>query len=230
MGATWHTKSMFDLETKNYSFAKLLNQQGIETYAVDILGSGPGEKPKFIGDLYDKTLSLLSKVVHTNGIDSIMGYSTGCAFVTDLCKTHLFKKIIFLDPGARVTLDKTCQDNDRYVITKTAVSQALTTNQTAVDDITASYHLSALCAGSELVTAAYPITGQYLKKIYKSQTLQKLLAENKIKTFFTKHSVKPVRDLFQANHVYWPHASHWILLEPYRIQLAHEIEKFLVHE
>lgn len=230
MGATWHTKCMFDLDSQDASFACLLNQQGVETYAVDIFGSGPGIKPDVIGNCYNDTVDYLSYLVEQYNIDNVMGYSTGCAFAAELTKKHKFKKIIFLDPRAKVVLDRKILNNDKYIITKQAVLKSLIDNQTEIDKNTTKDYIDALCQDDQLITAAYPITGQYLKIFDDKEYVDNLLNTNNTKTFFTKQSVEHTRELFAQNSVYWPHASHWILLEPYKKDLAQEVVQFLKHE
>lgn len=227
MGATWHTRCMFDLETREPSFAKLLNQQGISTYAADILGSGPDAKPSTIGNLYQATLDMYSQIIQQHGIDTIMGYSHGCAITSDLVRRHSIKKIIFLDPQARVTLDRVSVNNDKYIISKQSVLKALVNNQTSVDHVTAQDHLRALCSGSEFETASYLVTGQYSKRFEDPEFVSNLLATQRLRTFFTQHSIPHVRFLLQTTATYWPHASHWILLESHRKELAQAVADFV---
>jgi len=230
MGATWHTRCMFDLDTDDASFARLLNQQGIETYAPDIVGTGPGNKNQVIGNGYQQTLDCLDYIVTEFGIDHVMGYSTGCAFVGDLVKKHNFKKIVLLDPQSRSRVNRTLIDNDKYTITKQSVRQALIENSTSVDATTTEHHLNALCAGDTLTTAAWPMLGRYLTVFDSQQYVDNLVNNYQTKTFFTKQSTQEVRQRFGTHGTYWPHISHWVLLEPYRKELAQEISDFLKHE
>ena len=118
MGATWHTKCMFDLDTTQDSFADILHNYGIETYAADIFGSGPGQKPEYIGDLYCKNLDYLSTIIKQFDITNIMGYSSGCAMVRDLASQFKFDSIVMLDPGVRLVMSKQLVNNDKYIISK----------------------------------------------------------------------------------------------------------------
>ncbi|CAB4137967.1 Alpha/beta hydrolase fold-1 [uncultured Caudovirales phage] len=230
MGATWHTRCMFDLDTHDASFAQLLNQQGIETYAPDIVGTGPGRKSHVIGNCYHETLEYLDYIVTKFDIDHVMGYSTGCAFAVDLAKKHNFKKIVLLDPQSKSRVDRQLVDNDKYTITKQSVRQALIENLTSVDSQTTQDHLDALCPGDTLTTAAWPMLGRYLTVFDSQQYVDNLVNNYQVKTFFTKQSTEQVRQRFGCHGTYWPHISHWVLLEPYRKELANEIVEFLKHE
>jgi len=229
MGATWHTRCMFDLQTHEPSFAHLLNQLGIETFAVDILGSGPDEKPEVIGGLYPANREYISQIINEHKIDSVMGYSNGCAIAMDLAKTHQFRRIVFLDPRAQVRVNKVCVNNDKYVITKTAITQALIENQTRVDTQTAQDHIASLCAGPELVTAAWPVMSQCSRMFNDTDQVQNFLQNNSVKSFFTAQSVPAIRELFGEHGVYWPDTSHWLLLEPRRKDLAQAVAEFVVN-
>jgi hypothetical protein len=103
---------MFDLDTTQDSFADILHNYGIETYAADIFGSGPGQKPEYIGDLYCKNLDYLSTIIKQFDITNIMGYSSGCAMVRDLASQFKFDSIVMLDPGVRLVMSKQLVNND----------------------------------------------------------------------------------------------------------------------
>jgi esterase/lipase len=229
MGATWHTKCMFDLETHEPSFAKLLNQQCIETYAVDIIGSGPGLKNTVIGDQYQNTLDLLQYIVEQYKIDHVMGYSTGCVFAVDLLKKYSFKKIILLDPGAQIKISRQVVNDDKYVISKEQVYDILKINEVNVDAWTLADHVNSLSYSDELVTAAWPIAGNYLNKISQKDIVD-LKGNNNVKLFFTKHSLPDMREVFGSQGVFLPHASHWVLIEPGRRELATDVAEFIKYE
>lgn len=230
MGATWHTKCMFDLDTTDASFAKLLNQQGIETYAMDIVGTGPSVKRYVIGNQYQATIDCLSYVIKHYNIDYVMGYSTGCAMVADLTQHHQFKKIVLLDPQSRTQVNRVLVDNDKYIIDKSAVHTALIENNTTVDADTAQDHIAALSHSDQLVTAAWPMLGHYLKRFDDAQYVDRLISKQPTRAFFTKHSLENTRINFEKCGVYWPHISHWALLEPSRKDLANAVVEFLKHE
>ena len=226
MGATWHTKCMFDLDTVEDSFADILHSYGIETYAADIFGSGPANKPKTIGDLYCKNLEYLATVIDQFDIRCVMGYSSGCSIVKDLTQKFNFDSVVLLDPGVRLSMNKQLINNDKFVITKQAVRQALLDNGTTVTKLIANDYIDALTDNNELVTASYPVTGQYLKVFSNKSAVQELYHHN-VKTFFTKNSLEHVKKIFPDNSIYYPEASHWILLEKYRYVLAQDVVNFL---
>jgi len=229
MGATWHTKCMFDLDTREPSFAQLLNQQGIETYAVDIIGSGPGPKNYVVGDCYQDTMNLLCSVIEKYNIDHVMGYSTGCAFAVELSKKYHFKKIVFLDPGAQTKIRRNLVDNDKFVFSKQQIYDMLNENEVSVDAQTLADYVNSLSYTDELVTAAWPVTGNYLKQV-NEQSISELKNNNDIRVFFTKHSLPHMREAVGDQGIFWPHVSHWVLIEPSRKELASAVVEFVKHE
>ena len=229
MGATWHTKCMFDLATREPSFAQLLNQQGIETYAVDIIGSGPGPKDYVVGNRYQDTINLLCSVVEKYNIDHVMGYSTGCAFAIELSKKYHFKKIVFLDPGARTNVPRHLVDNDKYIFSKLQIYDMLDENKVSVDAWTLADHVNSLSYTDELVTAAWPIIGNYLKQV-NEQSITELKNNNDLRIFFTKHSLPHMREAAGDQGMFWPHISHWALIETHRKDLAQAVVEFVKHE
>lgn len=216
---------MFDLDTIEDSFADILQAYGVETYAADLFGSGPGPKPDIIGDRYCDNLEYLSAKIKEFDINCVMGYSSGCTVIKDLATQFAFDSIILLDPAARSKMTKQLVNNDKYIINKSAVAQALVDNETTIDPRIAQDYIDAMTTELELVTASYPV--RYLKDCFTSEVVDKLYQRNNIKTFFTKNSVEQARTLFPADSVYYTNASHWILLELYRYQLAKDVVTFL---
>jgi esterase/lipase len=225
MGATWHTKCMFDLDTVEDSFADILSAQGVETYAVDLFGAGPGIKPDYIGDLYCKNLEYLAEKIKEFNINCIMGYSSGCAVVKDLATQFNFDSIVLLDPGAKLIMSKQLINNDKYIVEKNAIKQALINNNTSIDPLIAKDYIDAVAPDQQLVTASYPVT--HLKDCFDQSTIDTLYQNNNVKTFFTKNSLDHLRKVFPDNSVYYTDASHWVLLEPYRYRLANDVINFL---
>lgn len=216
---------MFDLDTAEDSFADILHNYGIETYAADLVGAGPGPKPDYIGDRYCDNLDYLSDKIKQYNINCVMGYSSGCVVVKDLLTQFKFDSVILLDPASKLKMNKQSVNDDKYVITKLAVGQALIDNGTTVDPTIAQDYIDALTPELELVTAAYPV--KHLKGYFTNTTIAELYQHNNVRTFFTKNSSDLVRPLFPADSVYYADASHWILLEKYRYQLAQDIITFL---
>lgn len=225
MGATWHTKCMFDLDTLEDSFADILYNNGIETYAADLFGAGPGNKPSHIGDLYCKNLDYLSEKIKEFNINCIMGYSSGCAVAKDLATQFDFDSIVLLDPGVRLKMTKQLVNDDHYIIDKLAIQQALIDNETLIDATVAKDYIDAVNNSQQLVTAAYPV--KYLKDCFTPEVIDTLYRRNNVKTFFTKNSIEALRLRFSADSIYYPNSSHWIILEPGRYQLAQDIITFL---
>ena len=227
MGATWHTKCMFDLDTVEDSFADMLHTGGLGVYAADLFGSGPGPKPDYIGDRYCENLEYLSEKIKEFDINCIMGYSAGCTVVKDLATQFNFKSIVLLDPASKLKMAKQLINDDKYIINKLAVAQALIDNGATVDPVIAQDYINAITTEAELVTASYPV--RYLKNCFTPDVISKLYQHNNVRTFFTKNSLEHVRVLFPADSPYYHNASHWILIEQYRQQLAQDVVAFLNH-
>jgi hypothetical protein len=101
MGSTWHTKCMFDLKSTEPSFCDLLVENDIETYAVDIIGSGPGSKPLMIGNRHQDTLKYLQQTIDQYQITHVMSYLNGSSLVVDLIKHNQFAGLIFFRSNRR---------------------------------------------------------------------------------------------------------------------------------
>lgn len=227
MGASWHTKCMFDLDTIEDSFADILYQHGIETYAVDLIGSGAtGPDDINHNTAYQDNLTYLKELVKEYDIDYVMGYSTGCAVAKDLALQINVKGVILLDPGANITITKELINN-KFLIHKESVFQALISNNTNIKPKIAADYINALCAIDVFVTSAYPITGNYLKSFFDVDSLQEFFNKCNVKVFFTHNSIQKLRKTFPSTSVFYPDASHWILLEDGRYLLAQDIVQFV---
>jgi hypothetical protein len=226
MGATWHTKSMFDLDTDEDSFSDILVKHGIETYAIDLIGCGDGGSIDNVSDPYQHNLEYLKLVIKEHEIDYIMGYSTGCILAKELALSLNIKGVIFLDPSNNIILDKKLI-NDMFLITKQSVRQALVINGTNIKQKIVDDHINSLCNDEILKVAAYPITGKFLKNFLDPNGLQNFFNVCNVQTFFTQKAEASVRSLFPSESTFYENSSHWIMLEDGRYQLAHDIVKFV---
>ena len=231
MGATWINKSMFDLDTIEDSFATCLNKQGIETYTFDIYGSGPGKKEKYIGNQNKKNIEFAEKIINEYDINCIMGYSFGCHYAKYLSLKFNIKKLIFLDPCVSLNIEKQLIDNnDKFCIKLKNIPKIILKNKAKIDKKILEDHINALGKNKNLITAAYPIThlpAEYKNFLDKEQIVN-VINNCKTKIFFTKNSIKSVRDVFpKKNSEFYKKASHWIMIEKYRYKLAEDISSFL---
>ena len=85
-------------------------------------------------------------------------------------------------------------------------------------------YINAVTPDAQLITASYPV--RYLKECFTPDVIDTLY-QNNVKTFFTKNSLELLRNTFPADSVYYPSASHWILIEQHRYQLATDVINFL---
>jgi hypothetical protein len=220
MGATWHNQCMFDLDIEN-NFSTILNNYGIETYSFNIVGSGPQPKTEFIGDKHEDNVRIAEELIKQYDIDFIMGYSYGCKVVADVIKNVNLKAAILLDPLVKIEIKTESIDNDDKIqLSKDNILQSIIQYQATINDSILKKHLQELCAGDTIVTASYPRLAR--KTTMLSSTLPKQI-------FFTKNSNLEHRSKFLEHVVkFYPNASHWILLEEYRKDLAADINNFIL--
>jgi hypothetical protein len=218
MGATWHTKCMFDLDSIQPSFADILQEKNIETYAFDIFGGGPGAKPLHIDNLHNSNVQYARMLVEFYNIDIVMGYSYGCLVAKEVAQLVPLKGIIMLDPESTIDVARTQLGNGRVSVGKQAIKEALRINQTSIDPVVEIDYIDSVDPSEELITAQYP--GQVCReqnKLLRSKTLCPGL------WIVTKQGV--VDQHIEASR--YADASHWILLESHRYQLADDVVKFI---
>ena len=226
MGSTWHTKCMFDLDSDQPSFCDLLVDQGIETYAMDIVGSGPGSKPITLGDGYRQTLDALQALVTEHKITHVMSYLNGSTLAVDLAETNSFQSLIFLDPVGQIGLKRKLVNNDYYVIDKKDIEQALIDNNTSIEPEIKNAYLKAVSQDNKLKTAAWPILNTKIQNFYNQDYVNAICSRHVIKAHFTRQANATVKQLFSKDCEQWNNSS-WILLEPERVQLAESVASFI---
>jgi hypothetical protein len=211
MGATWHNKCMFDLESDQDSFATILQQAGIETYTFDNLPDG-----------HEANVNFAVELVNRSKIDYILGYSYGCITACDVAKRTTVKGVMLLDPISLVKVNK-YRDGNNFIIIKNDVELALVENKVKITDNVSSAYLQALSSGDTLTVPTYP--GETYKKCdyFKSELFNKF----NVQMFLTSQSVEESRSWCPESTVYYPESSHWILLESGRKDLADDIVKFI---
>jgi hypothetical protein len=90
-------------------------------------------------------------------------------------------------------------------------------------------HVNSLSYTDELVTGAWPVTGNYLKQV-NEQSIVELINNNDVRVFFTKHSLPHMREVVGDQGTFWPHLSHWALIETHRKELAQAVVEFVHNE
>lgn len=212
MGATWHTKCMFDVDCAEDSFADILNQHGIETHATD-------NSPK---DHQDNVAQAVDAIKQHN-IDYVMGYSYGCITALDISKKIPIKGLLFLDPVAPIQINKQ-MNPERTIIKKSDVDTALTTyNVTATPEMRQAY-LSALGDSDTFEVPSYPIKTQKFSSFF---NMDVSLHHPNIKLFLTGQSDLKTRTWIPDSTTMYPDSTHWILIEPGRYKLATDIANSL---
>jgi pimeloyl-ACP methyl ester carboxylesterase len=231
MGATWHNKSMFDLDSQQPSLASILQAKGIESYTFDIFGSGPGPKEGFIGNQHEANIDYAVGLVEQYNIDYIFAYSYGGIIAVDVALRTSIKGIIMLDPFANISIPfGETTDGDKYIVDASVVAQALIDYDTNIDSNIVQSHLASLSADSPLITATYPkiVSRQRFKTFFDKNNFLGVLDKCRVQVILTKD--RPVRfeqlgipDLVIRNNNY----SHWIMLEDGRFWLAEQISRFV---
>jgi pimeloyl-ACP methyl ester carboxylesterase len=227
MGATWHTKCMFDLDTVEPSFCDLLEQAGYETYTFDMLGTGPGNKKSVIGDRHQDNVNIAVDTIKRYNIDYAIGYSYGGIVSAQAVLKQPVKKLLIIEPIPKLEPLGKSSDGDKIYLPKTAALDALKNNKAEINPKIVEDYIKNLCEGDTLVSAAYTSSGhgkpfrdpEFLKSVYNTCP---------VKSIFTKNSAENVRDIFKDSLMYWPEASHWLLLEEHRYRLVKFIQEFFV--
>jgi hypothetical protein len=209
MGATWHTKSMFDLDSDEDSFADILSHMGIETYAFDNLPAG-----------HTANVGLAVDLIAQFGIDYVMGYSYGCLTAYDVARQTNIKGLVFLDPVSTPKVKKR-RVGDFFEISKASIESALIENNTSIADNIRIAHINALSTSDTLMVPTYPVTKYRESDCFGLD----MFAELNIKMFLTSQSTEESRT-WSPSSTYYPNSSHWIMLEAGRYALAHDVVNF----
>lgn len=231
MGATWFNKSLFDLDTVEDSFATCLTKEGIETYTFDIVGSKPGNDESFVGKHHNTNIQTAIDIVKEYNIDYVIGYSYGCYVAKKLAEQVDVKGIIFLDPCPLLVSSKLmiCS-TDRYRFSKSNFEKDIVANGGVVKPKILEDHVNSLTDEDTFTSPAYPVTTTKIDKenFLDQNQIDMILSKTKVLAAFTKNSVETVRAMFpEKNKVFYPDASHWILIEDKRFDFAKDIAKFI---
>ena len=220
---------MFDLETVEDSIADILQEKNIETYTFNVVGTGPGDKPDTIGNPHETNVNIARQYIEEFKIDFVLAYSYGALVLNDLLDDlpECVKGIILLDPYTKICPGVPVPTGDKKTITQQQVLDQLEWFGANIKKEILQDYLFKLNNGNDLVTAAY--TAQHVRNNYLNfisvENITKLLSF-KLQTFFTSSSVDAVRS--KLPHKFYPDASHWILLERARYQLADDIKLAIV--
>jgi hypothetical protein len=209
MGATWHTKCMFDLDSDQDSFATVLQQLGIETYTFD--NSMIGHK-----DNVDFAVELINRF----DIDYVMGYSYGCITAYDVAKRVAVKGVMFLDPSSLAKVNKKRIGNN-FILTKKDVRSALIENNTDIVESVGDSYINALSDKEIFTVPTYPMDA-YNECNYFTPNL---LNQPNTRMFLTSQSTTESCNWVPESTVYYPESSHWIMLESGRYTLANDISQ-----
>lgn len=229
-GGTSHTAAMFQLSNVKENFSELLARNGIETYTFDYYGAGPGEKTDFIGDRNLEEIQRTIEIINNYEIEYIFGFSYGCLIAREaVFKCKSLKGLLLLDPNSALTLEyQSIDGGDKIKITEKIHADNLRNNGATIDPAIYQSYFEGYLSDGELITASYP--GRYYSKnsyLFKNKEyVDQLYQHIPTKVFFTKNSVADVRQMY-SDYIFYPDASHWILLEDRMKDLSEETIKFI---
>lgn len=211
MGATWKTKSMFDLDFKD-NFCSILNSNGIETFTFDIPETS-----------HQNVVDICNDVIKENNITNIMGYSYGCLPAIDLSLELGIDNLILLDPFTPVKLNKT-ESNNRFYYNKSDIKTTLDL-YTSIPENIKDIHLNTL----PMMFDVSNFPNEYSKNNFEYYSSWKTHTSLKCKTLvaFTKSSNPEIHKQFSTLNCKFYDASHWILLEEGRKPLAVDVKNML---
>lgn len=236
MGATWHTRCMFDLRADEDSFADILQKKHIETYTFDNIGIGPNECLSMIGDGHRRNVDLSIQLLVQYQIDSIIGYSYGAVILMDILDRlpDCVKNIIFLDPYPNLVHEPTelIDGGDKKIITKDYIDRLLKSHRSTLGQNIKKFYLSEFSTLDSLKVAAYPgkILQQNFHRFCSKENIKKLNSLG-ARIIFTSTARQEIIDLFPSDRcTKFDDASHWILIEPARYRLADYVEKIITEK
>jgi hypothetical protein len=237
-GATWHNYSMFDLPSDEASMADILQQRGIETYSINWEGIDRQPAPAQVGNAHDRNLARVIELIEQNPIDYILAYSYGVAVALDLVRAlpGKIRGIMLLDPYPALKPPGTPDDSvltdggDKKIVSRNQVQADLIKFASTVEPAVGQAYIENLTdPDKELTVAVYPsmvLKERWAKLPNQIKSLLDLPIASHV--YFTKTSKAIVRDYFPADRqTMFATASHWILIEPERYQLADSIEQFI---
>ena len=231
MGGTWHPRAMFDVDSSEISFAKLLAARGISSIAFDMLGTGTKPTGEPFGNRHSDNVSLAAELCREHGIRHVIGYSYGSIVAIDLLKQVSLESFTVLDPTSNARVYWDVKDGDRKVISKLHLLETLRANSVKIPGKLMKDHVNQMInhEGS-LVTPAYvddPTPG-----VESPHIIDSILAASshaRVHVFFTSSSseevISRVPDSMKTCYM---DNTHWFLLEDVRHQLAEDVSKFIL--
>jgi len=233
MGATHNTRSMFDLNTVEDSFAKILQNKNIETYTFDNIGLSNPTPGIIVGDQHQQNVELARKLISENNIDYVFGYSYGAIIVNDLLDDlpNCITGLLFLDPYTKLKniyiLNQIIIDGgDKRVFTTPQLIEFMTVNETHLTPEIQNDYVNLF--SPSITLASYP--GKYYQnlsnEVYQNFINRIHQSNRKYRMYFTQHhsDVSPI--VSDDHKKILPNASHWVLVENDRYLIANDIEEF----
>ena len=224
MGATWHTKAMFDIDTREDSFSDLLNLHGMETITFDIIGTGLKDPVLPFGDHNESNISIARRLIEEHNIRNVIAYSYGIDILFKLIEEgSIFDRLMLLDPRAAGDPIRYFSDDDILIYKKRDILQHFLENKIKISGVILQEYINQMvnAPGGQLITPIYPrLLSNNTSLEDRADYLQRE-GSPKFKIVFSNQSREKVRELFDSKHViYYDDASHYMLLEGARYKLA----------
>jgi predicted esterase YcpF (UPF0227 family) len=212
MGSTWKTKNMFDLDMKEKNFRQLLNDYGIETFTYDIPETS-----------YEDYYNIAESLVKEHKIDNIFGYCIGGVAALQLAKKYDFNSIVVFDAFRPLPLYKTYNENkSRYECNKDQLLKVINT-KTKMNIEVKEYFMNSL---PEIIYGPDYVLKNIMKKTFGYMYNEDYLKDLKVKKKYLMWSAPWAinqKEVFTGFTTKGYDASHWILLEQMRYELAKDL-------
>jgi len=239
MGGIYPTKSYFDMQTQEDSFADILTDRGIEWWTFDSIGTGISDAKLPFGDHHDTNLKIARQLVLDNNIEYIMGYSYSVLLAARLIteNKHTIKKAFFWDPWANANPSKEYLDDDYQIFDKLDYMKSMIRLGVTVTPRILQDHIDNmfLTEGSKkqiFPSYSHHASTRAMQELsYGPSQVNDLGKILPIKIAFSKNSWPKVRESFrEEDRLFYEDCSHWIWLEPGRYRLADDFCEFILDE
>lgn len=213
-GATWKTKSMFDIDCEEDSFCDMLVENGIETFTFDIPFTN-----------HDDVFNTAKYIIEENNVQNIMGYSYGCITALQYAQQNKIGRMILLDPFSPGTKVPKLELEDKMEFRRESIAELI--QQTSMNDIMKRAYLQSL--DEVFYAPKYPILmSQKVRSAYTNEFFLSSLKCDEVLVIFTANPSDQIKRAYRKfNMQIYPEASHWILLEDGRKDLCKTISTAL---
>ena len=228
MGATWHTKALFDIDVEGEdSAADLFAKNGIETLTFNTVGTGIKDPELPFGNCNADNINVARQLISGHNIKNVLCYSYGCNVLIHLIKEGFrFDKVVILDPRSDATPKKEYEDNDIIIYNKLDLMMKFREANINLSPRMLQAHLNAMVNAPKgrIISPYYPnLLDSTVQEIADLQHLCPF------RIVFSNQSRANMRELFDKdNQIMYEDASHWMLIEEARHKLVDYITDFIL--